>query len=258
MVPEAEADQYEQIVSTSDQTLDVGIYTIPGTPQLKIDFLKSGTETIQQHIDYRVTIMNDASGVYVHCTGGLPCTDILWHTSPGSVTIPLEFSLPSGDPSNGLHILDVAIEGILFQPIPLEYASFMINVEDDAEAAAEAAAAEAAAAEVVAAEVSAYLDIHSITFANYDQLDELAYNYPDYVRALHWENVLRPFIDNSNDQLSFLNLLNDELWNLRSNALSIEQQTQRYNPDGTESEEWTIATINQHLQYISSIVMLMI
>ena len=52
-----ESSEYSQIVSTSDGTLDVGIYTIPTIPnteeptKLKIDFLKSGTEKIQQHID---------------------------------------------------------------------------------------------------------------------------------------------------------------------------------------------------------------
>jgi len=47
-----ESSEHSQIVSTSDGTLDVGIYTIPEVPnteeptKLKIDFLKSGTERI--------------------------------------------------------------------------------------------------------------------------------------------------------------------------------------------------------------------
>ena len=59
-----ESNEYSQIVSTSDGTLDVGIYTIPAIPnteeptKLKIDFLKSGTERIQQHIDYRVSAVS--------------------------------------------------------------------------------------------------------------------------------------------------------------------------------------------------------
>ena len=53
MIYPAFAAEYDQIVSTSDGTLDVGIYTIPAIPntedptKLKIDFLKSGTEKIQ-------------------------------------------------------------------------------------------------------------------------------------------------------------------------------------------------------------------
>ena len=62
--------EYSQIVSTSDGTLDVGIYTIPEVPnteeptKLKIDFLKSGTERIQLHIDYRVSVTNDGDYVF--------------------------------------------------------------------------------------------------------------------------------------------------------------------------------------------------
>ena len=56
MVYPAFAAEYNQIVSTSDGTLDVGIYTIPEIPnteepiKLKIDFLKSGTELSLIHI----------------------------------------------------------------------------------------------------------------------------------------------------------------------------------------------------------------
>ena len=113
--------EYSQIVSTSDGTLDVGIYTIPTIPnteeptKLKIDFLKSGTERIQQHIDYRVSVTNDGDYVFG------PMSRLL-HTSPGSVTIPVEFS------ENGLHKVHIEMEGILFQPIPLETATLTINV----------------------------------------------------------------------------------------------------------------------------------
>ena len=113
--------EYDQIVSTSDGTLDVGIYTIPEVPntkeptKLKIDFLRSGTERIQEHIDYRVNVIKDGEHVFG------PMTRLL-HTSPGSLTIPVEFS------ENGLHIVQIDMEGILFQPIPLETATLTINV----------------------------------------------------------------------------------------------------------------------------------
>ena len=121
MVYPAFAAEYDQIVSTSDGTLDVGIYTIPTIPnteeptKLKIDFLKSGTERIQQHIDYRVSVTNDGDYVFG------PMSRLL-HTSPGSITIPVEFS------ENGSHIVHIEMEGILFQPIPLETATLTINV----------------------------------------------------------------------------------------------------------------------------------
>ena len=111
------AAEYDQIVSTSDGTLDVGIYTIEmdKTTLLKIHFLKSDTEKIQQHIDYRVSVTKDGDYVFGPMSR-------LSHTSPGSITIPVEFS------ENGSHIVHIEMEGILFQPIPLETASFTLNV----------------------------------------------------------------------------------------------------------------------------------
>jgi len=116
-----ESSEYSQIVSTSDETLDVGIYTIPEIPnteestKLKIEFLKPGTERIQQHIDYRVSITKDGDYVFG------PMSRLL-HTSPGYITIPVEFS------ENGSHIIQIEVEGVLFQPIPLETATLTINV----------------------------------------------------------------------------------------------------------------------------------
>ena len=121
MIYPAFAAEYDQIVSTSDETLDVGIYTIPEIPnteeptKLKIDFLKSGPEKIQEHIDYSLSVTKDGDYVF----GPMPR---LLHTSPGYITIPVEFS------ENGSHIVHIEIEGILFQPIPLETATLTINV----------------------------------------------------------------------------------------------------------------------------------
>jgi len=114
------AVEYDQIVSTSDGTLDVGIYTIPEVPntteptKLKIVFLKPGTERIQEHIDYRVNVTKDGDYVF----GPIRLT----HTSPGHATIPVQFS------ENGLHQINIEVEGILFSPIPLETASFTMNI----------------------------------------------------------------------------------------------------------------------------------
>ena len=117
MVYPAFAAEYVQIVSTSDETLDVGIYTIETekTTLLKIDFLKPGTEKIQQHIDYRVSITKDSDYVFG------PMSRLL-HTSPGSITIPVEFY------ENGSYIVHIEMEGILFQPIPLETATLTVYV----------------------------------------------------------------------------------------------------------------------------------
>jgi len=118
-----ESSGYSQIVSTSDGTLDVGINTyptpkIPNTDEptkLKISFLKPDTERIQLHIDYRVSVTKDGDYVF----GPM---ERLLHTSPGSITIPVKFS------ENGSHMIHIEVEGVLFQPIPLETATFTINV----------------------------------------------------------------------------------------------------------------------------------
>jgi len=116
-----ESSEYSQIVSTSDGTLDVGIYTTPKIPntdeltKLMISFLKPDTERIQQHIDYRASVTKDGDYVFG------PMSRLL-HTSPGSITIPVEFS------ENGSHIIQIEVEGVLFQPIPLETATLTINV----------------------------------------------------------------------------------------------------------------------------------
>jgi hypothetical protein len=127
------AVEYDQIVSTSDGTLDVGIYTIPEVPntseptKLKISFLKPGTEKIQEHIDYRIIVVidgclddkyNQKVPQNCHVFGPIRLT----HTSPGYATIPVQFS------ENGLHQIDIEVEGILFSPIPLETASLTINI----------------------------------------------------------------------------------------------------------------------------------
>ena len=120
MIYPAFAAEYDQTVSTSDEALDVRIYTIPEVPnteeptKLKISFLKLGTEKIQQHVDYRVSVTKDSDYVFG--------PTIRLHTSPGSVTIPVEFS------ENGSHFIRIDVDGIWFQPIPLETASFTINV----------------------------------------------------------------------------------------------------------------------------------
>jgi len=116
-----ESSEYSQIVSTSDETLDVGIYTTPKIPntyehtKLMISFLKPDTERIQQHIDYRVSVTKDGDYVFG------PMSRLLY-TSPGTITIPVQFS------ENGSHMIHIEVEGILFQPIPLETAGFTINV----------------------------------------------------------------------------------------------------------------------------------
>jgi len=111
-----------QILPTDQGTLNVGFTTIPAelfvgdTAKLQIDFLNTKTNAIQQHIDYRVTVTSKGETVF----GPIPLT----HTGEGSVKIPVEVNTP------GDYFALIEIEGILFQPIPLETVSFKFAVAE--------------------------------------------------------------------------------------------------------------------------------
>ena len=113
------AGDYEQVLPSENGTLDIGLSVVPeakanSVSKLEIGWIKPGFNKIQEHIDYRVTVIKDGQNIF----GPIPLT----HTSPGTVKIPVEFT------SNGEHQIKIEMEGILFQPIPLETTYFTINV----------------------------------------------------------------------------------------------------------------------------------
>lgn len=115
----AQEQSEKQIIPTDKGTIDVGFSTIPAHPnpgdqtKFKIDFINKNTMTIQQHIDYRISVSKGENQVF-----GIPIT----HTAEGAVTIPYEFQ------ERGKYQVAVQVEGILFQPIPTETAVFSISV----------------------------------------------------------------------------------------------------------------------------------
>lgn len=115
----ASAQTYQQVVSTDMGTLKVGISTEPASPKagesskLKIDFLNPKTNSIQEHIDYTVTVTNAGGAIF----GPIPLT----HTSIGTATIPVQFK-------DGENKVTIDIQGILFRPIPSEKATFSITL----------------------------------------------------------------------------------------------------------------------------------
>ena len=114
-------EDYEQILPSENETLNIGLSLDEATQanevtKLHIGWISPGFNKIQQHIDYRITVIKDGQNVF----GPIPLT----HTSVGTVKIPLEFT------SNGEYQVKIEMEGILFQPIPLETTYFTINVED--------------------------------------------------------------------------------------------------------------------------------
>ncbi len=114
MIP-AYADQV--VKATSGGTLNVGFSTDPANPtpgnqvQLKINFLKGST--IQQHIDYKVAVKEGDNQV---------CGTPLLHTAEGSISVPCQFQ------DAATYQVTIEVDGILFQPIPPETASFTLNV----------------------------------------------------------------------------------------------------------------------------------
>jgi hypothetical protein len=103
---------------TSAGTLNISFETNPATPnpgdqtELKISFLNK-QNTVQQHIDYKVSVTQGENQVF-----GTPIT----HTAEGAVSIPFQFQ------TAGTYQVTVEVQGILFQPIPPETASFTIVV----------------------------------------------------------------------------------------------------------------------------------
>ena len=110
-----------QTLPTEKGTLDVKLTYDMIQPNIQtkinIDFINPQTQKIQEHVDYTISVLKDGEMVF----GPIPLT----HTSVGSVKIPIEFNL-----GEGVYTMDFEIEGILFQPIPTETASFDITVGD--------------------------------------------------------------------------------------------------------------------------------
>jgi len=110
-------EDYEQILPSEKGTLKIGLSVVPETDymsKMHIGWINPMTNKIQEHIDYTVLVVKDDEYIF----GPIPLT----HTSPGKVKIPVEFTSP------GEHEVIIEMEGILFQPIPLETTVFTINV----------------------------------------------------------------------------------------------------------------------------------
>ena len=121
LITPAFAQTNSQTLPTEKGTLDVKLSydeIIPGQQtKLNIDFINPQTKKVQEHIDYKITVSKDDEIVF----GPIPLT----HTSIGSVKIPVPFI------DEGVYSIELGIEGILFQPIPLEKVSFDVIVGKD-------------------------------------------------------------------------------------------------------------------------------
>ena len=105
---------------TSGGTLDIVLQSFP--KRLRIQFLSTGTDKVQPHTDYDVTI-KDSSGKQVFSASqnaGDPGTPL--HAPEGIVIIPYTVQL------SGSYTINVTVYGILFNPIRPESADFVIKV----------------------------------------------------------------------------------------------------------------------------------
>jgi DNA-binding beta-propeller fold protein YncE/plastocyanin len=119
--PEVPQD-YEQILPSEQGTLNIGLSVVPHSlnsmASLYIAWINPNFNTFQEHIDYRVTVVQDGENIF----GPMPLT----HTSPGKVTIPVAF--PNHTALEN-HQVIIEMEGILFQPIPVETTVFTVTAD---------------------------------------------------------------------------------------------------------------------------------
>lgn len=117
MIIPAYADQV--VKPTSGGTIDVGFATDPASPtpggstNLLISFINKSTQAVQQHIDYKVSVMEGSNQI---------CGTSILHTAEGSITYPCQL------PDAATYQVIVEVDGILFQPIPPETATFTVNL----------------------------------------------------------------------------------------------------------------------------------
>ncbi|MGH2613106.1 MAG: hypothetical protein ACRDFB_08690, partial [Rhabdochlamydiaceae bacterium] len=116
MVTPAYADQI--VKPTNGGTIDVGMATDPANPtpssttNFQIAFINKSTQKIQVHIDYKISVMEGSNQI---------CGTSILHTSEGSITYPCQL------PDAATYQVIVEVDGILFQPIPPETATFTVN-----------------------------------------------------------------------------------------------------------------------------------
>lgn len=112
--------------STTGGSLDVNITTSPEVittdkeVKFKINFLESGTDKIQVHVDYDFQVFKNGEEVF---SAAKQINQPLLHTAEGSVTIPFMFSSP------GSYSIKIPVLGINFIPINPEYAEFKFVIK---------------------------------------------------------------------------------------------------------------------------------
>ena len=111
---------FAAVQPTDGGSLDVELVTVPETieageeARMRINFINPASQETQVHIDYMLTVNEGGEQVFGPTN--------LIHTSEGRISVPFTFE------RDGRYTLDVAVRGILFNPMPEETASFPIVV----------------------------------------------------------------------------------------------------------------------------------
>jgi hypothetical protein len=116
--------QDEMRNSTSGNRVDVLVepaWADGGQASFTVSFLRNGTDTLQEHIDYTFAIMKDGEEIFNAVPQGQP----FLHTVEGVVTIPQS---PYQFPNNGEYSIVISVHSINFVPIAAETSMFSVTV----------------------------------------------------------------------------------------------------------------------------------
>jgi hypothetical protein len=119
--------QGEMRTSTSGNSLDIRIeprWSDGGKASFKVSFLRHGTDTLQEHVDYNFVIMKDSQQIF---SAAAPLRKPSIHTVEGIVIIPIP-TAPYKFPNNGNYSIEIYVSGISFTPINTETATIPVTV----------------------------------------------------------------------------------------------------------------------------------
>jgi hypothetical protein len=135
--------QGEMRTSTNGNSLDIRIeprWSDGGKASFKVSFLRHGTDTLQEHVDYNFVIMKDSQQIF---SAAAPLRKPSIHTVEGIVIIPIP-TAPYKFPNNGNYSIEIYVSGISFTPINTETATIPVTVTPEFPTGALAAALAAA------------------------------------------------------------------------------------------------------------------
>jgi hypothetical protein len=152
-VTTASYGQGEMRASTSGNSLDILVeprWSDGGKASFKVSFLRHGTDTLQQHVDYNFVIMKNGQQLF---SAAAPLGQPSVHTVEGIVIIPIP-TAPYKFPNNGDYSIEISVSGISFTPINTETATFSVTVTPEFPTGASAALAAFITTSIVLARTS--------------------------------------------------------------------------------------------------------